>query len=142
MLAAAPLAAGSVLVWTLALGLAGAVLGCVLAVALRPGFGVDALGYHLPDVLGWLRSGHAGSVLRLNYDVPYGYYPITNEVPLTWTLGISRSFAPLAIWSPVLAALALLALWSLLGRRGLRSRRCRSSSRGSTWPARGPTCRR
>lgn len=99
---------------SVALALAGAAAGCMLEVARQPGFDSDALGYHLPAVVGWLHSGHAGAVQSFSYDFPVGYYPVTNEVLLTWVLGISRSFAPLAAWSTAVAALALLALWRLL----------------------------
>jgi hypothetical protein len=99
---------------TLALALLGVAAGSILDVARQPGFNVDALSYHLAGVIGWLHSGHAGSVQSFSYDFPVGYYPVTNEVLLTWVLGISRSFAPLALWSTALAALALTALWRLL----------------------------
>jgi hypothetical protein len=98
----------------LALALLGVAAGSILDVARQPGFNVDALSYHLADVIGWLQSGHAGSVQTFSYDFPVGYYPVTNEVLLTWVLGISRSLAPLAVWSTALAALALTALWRLL----------------------------
>lgn len=97
-----------------ALALAGAAVGCMLEVALEPAFDTDAIAYHLPDVIGWLHSGHAGAVQTFGYDYPVGYYPITNEVLLSWVLGISRSFAPLAAWSTAAAALALLAMTRLL----------------------------
>jgi hypothetical protein len=99
---------------TVALALAGVVAGSILDVARQPGLNVDALSYHLADVIGWLHSGHAGAVQTFSYDFPVGYYPVTNEVLLTWVLGISRSFAPLAVWSTALAALALTSLWRLL----------------------------
>jgi hypothetical protein len=98
----------------LALALVGVAVGSVVEVARRPGFGIDALSYHIPDVVGWLHSGHAGAVQTFTYDYPVGYYPVTNEVLLTWVLGISRSFAPLAVFSTAMAGLALLALWRLL----------------------------
>ncbi|MDQ6605115.1 MAG: hypothetical protein M3Z06_01035 [Actinomycetota bacterium] len=98
----------------LVLTLMGLAAGAIAEVARRPGFGLDALEYHLPDALGWLHSGHAGAVQTLRYDIPVGYYPITNEVLLSWVLGISRTFAPLAAWSTAVVALLLLALWRLL----------------------------
>lgn len=96
------------------LAVTGAAAGCMLEIARQPGFDSDALGYHLPAVVGWLHSGHAGAIQSFSYDFPVGYYPVTNEVLLTWVLGISRSFAPLAAWSTALAALALLGIWRLL----------------------------
>jgi hypothetical protein len=94
-----------------ALALAGVAAASILDVALDPGFNVDALSYHLADVMGWLHSGRAGAVQTFSYDFPVGYYPVTTEVLLTWVLGISRSFAPLAVWSTAIAALALAGLW-------------------------------
>jgi hypothetical protein len=96
------------------LGLVGLAAGCVLEVAREPAFSLDSVEYHLPDVLGWLHSGHAGAVQAFSYDFPVGYYPVTNEVLMSWALGISRSFAPLAAWSVAFAALTLLGLWRLL----------------------------
>lgn len=98
----------------LVLGLAGLGLGCVAEVAVAPAFGVDAVSYHLPDAIGWLHSGHAGAAQTFSYDIPFGYFPVTNEVLLTWGLGISRSFAPLATSSVAFAGLTLVALWRLL----------------------------
>lgn len=97
-----------------ALALAGIAAAAVFEVGRQPGFDVDALSYHLADVVGWLHSGHAGSVQVFSYDFPVGYYPVTNEILLTWLLGISRSFAPLAAWSTAIALLALTSLWRLL----------------------------
>jgi hypothetical protein len=103
----------------LALALAGVAAASILEVALQPGFNVDALSYHLADVIGWLQSGHAGAVQTFSYDFPVGYYPVTNEVLLTWVLGISRSFAPLALWSTALATLTLVAIWRCLRLLGV-----------------------
>ncbi|MDQ6805518.1 MAG: hypothetical protein M3065_11260 [Actinomycetota bacterium] len=103
----------------LALALAGVAAASVLEVAQQPGFNVDPISYHLADVIGWLHSGHAGAAQTFSYDFPVGYYPVTNEVLLTWVLGISRSFAPLALWSTAAAAFALLALWRFLRLLGV-----------------------
>jgi hypothetical protein len=105
-----------------ALALLGAAAGCVVEVAIEPAFDVDAVSYHLADVFGWLHSGRAGSVQTFSYDFPVGYYPVTNEVLLTWVLGISRSFVPLAAWPTALLALTLLALWRLLALLAVPSR--------------------
>lgn len=96
------------------LAAAGAVAGLIVEVAVEPGFDIDPLTYHLVDVFGWLHSGHAGTAQTYEYDLPLGYYPVTNEILLTWVLGISRSFAPLAVWSTGIALLGLLAFWRLL----------------------------
>jgi hypothetical protein len=101
-----------------ALAAIGVAVAAAIEIAVEPAFGVDVLTYHLPDVIGWIHTGHTAAVQRLSYEVPYGYYPITNEVLLTWVLGISRSFAPLALFSPAIAGLILLGLWSALRRLG------------------------
>jgi hypothetical protein len=94
--------------------LVGVAAASIIEIGRSPGFDVDALSYHLAEVVGWLHSGHAGKVQSFSYDFPVGYYPVTNEVLLTWLLGISRSFAPLAVWSTAVATLALAATWRLL----------------------------
>jgi hypothetical protein len=98
----------------LALTVVGVAAGCVVDAARQPALDVDAVSYHLADVVGWLHSGHAGSAQTFSYDFPFGYYPVTNEVLLTWVLGISRSFAPLALWATAIVALGLLAVWRIL----------------------------
>ena len=92
----------------------GLLAGCSIEIARQPGFDVDALSYHLADVVGWVHSGHAGTAQTFSYDFPVGYYPVTGEVLLTWVLGISRSFAPLALWSPFFWGLGALGTWRLL----------------------------
>ena len=96
------------------LAAAGGLAGLILEVAVEPGFDIDPLTYHLVDVFGWLHSGHAGTAQTYEYDLPLGYYPVTNEILLTWVLGISRSFAPLAAWSTGVAVVCLLAFWRLM----------------------------
>jgi hypothetical protein len=98
----------------LALALVGLAAGLAFEIAYEPGFGNDALNYHLADALGWIRSGHAGAVQTFSYDLPYGYYPITGELLFTWVIGISRTFAPIALCSPLILGVTLLGLWRVL----------------------------
>ena len=56
--------------------------------------GVDALVYHLTEIVTWARTGHPGQVVTVTQEFPVGYYPVTNEVLLAWGTGIARSFAP------------------------------------------------
>lgn len=99
-----------------AFALAGVAVGCIVEVARQPALNLDALSYHLADVVGWLHSGHAGAVQTFSYDYPVGFYPITNELLVAWILGISRSLGPLAVFSTAISALGLLAVWRLLVR--------------------------
>jgi hypothetical protein len=96
-----------------ALAALGVAAGALLEVAKLPGFDVDTLSYHLPDAFGWIHSGHAGTVQTFSYDFPVGYYPVTGEVLLSWLLGVSRSFAAVALLSVGAASLSLLGLWRL-----------------------------
>lgn len=90
--------------------LAGAGLGAAAALLYRPGLGYDSLVYHLPEALGWLQSGHPGTVDFVVWNIPVGTYPLTSEVGLAWLLGLGRSFAPVAVLAPALVALAALAV--------------------------------
>ena len=49
-----------------------------------PSIGFDSALYHYGLVAGWIHNGRPGSVLPLSYDIPYGSYPLTDEVALTW----------------------------------------------------------
>jgi hypothetical protein len=80
----------------------------------HPSIGYDSSIYHYVEVAGWVHSGHPGAVLRLSYDIPYGNYPVTDEVFLTWAAGIARSFVPLVLWNPVVFVLLGAALWATL----------------------------
>jgi hypothetical protein len=81
----------------------GALCGAGLAAAvwqlLHPSIGFDSSVYHYAEVAGWIHNGQPGSILSLSYDLPYGNYPVTDEVALTWMAGIGRSFVPLSLWS-------------------------------------------
>jgi hypothetical protein len=83
----------------------------------HPSIGYDSSLYHYVEVAGWVHSGHPGSVLALSYDIPYGSYPVTDEVLLTWAAGIARSFVPLVLWNPAVFVLLGVAAWVTL--RGL-----------------------
>ena len=90
---------------------------CAWLVA-NPTIGIDAALYHLNDVAAWVQNGRPGSTVSLSYDLPFGSYPLTNEVALAWIAGISRGFAGPTLWSPSLYVLLLAAGW--VGLRGLR----------------------
>ncbi|MGI8558496.1 MAG: hypothetical protein ACR2ND_09335 [Solirubrobacteraceae bacterium] len=80
----------------------------------HPAIGYDSSLYHYPDVAGWIVNGRPGSALRLSYDIPYGNYPMTDEVALTWGAGLARSWLPLALWEPGLTVLMAAGTWLTL----------------------------
>ncbi|MDQ6605117.1 MAG: hypothetical protein M3Z06_01045 [Actinomycetota bacterium] len=96
----------------------GAVAGAAVALALtilhRPAPGYDGITYHLPEVVGFVQSGHPGAVLQFYYGLPVGNYPLTNEVLTAWMTGLSRGFAALTLWSPASALLLAAAGWLAL----------------------------
>jgi hypothetical protein len=104
--------------WRLAVAALGGAFAAWVAWQLRyPSIGFDSAVYHYPEVAGWIQNGRPGSVLRLSYDIPYGNYPLTDEVVQTWGAAIARSWVPLALWNPamllVLAGAGWLALRNL-----------------------------
>ncbi len=103
----------------LALGaVAGAGLAWTAWVLRHPGLAIDPLSYHLPESIIWAQKGTPGSVERLQYDFPQGTYPVTNELLVAWLVGIARTSAPALVWTPAMAALAVLAGWTGLRRLG------------------------
>ena len=84
-----------------------------------PAVDIDSVGYHLPQVAGWIGNGRPGSVLPI-YDgvLPVGNYPLSNEVLVSWGMGIERGFAWASLWAPLLLALLVLAGWGALRRLG------------------------
>jgi hypothetical protein len=80
----------------------------------HPAIGFDSAVYHWTEVASWIHNGRPGSILSVGYDFPFGNYPLTDEVVLTWAAGISRSFVPLALWNPLLLLLLLGASWLAL----------------------------
>ena len=103
----------------LAVGALAGVFAAWLAWQLRfPSIGFDSAVYHYPDVAGWIANGRPGSQLELSYDIPYGNYPLTDEVGQTWGAAIARSYIPLALWNPAMLVVAGAATWLTL--RNLR----------------------
>jgi hypothetical protein len=94
--------------------LAGAGAAWVASELRYPSIGFDSTTYHYAMVAGWIQNGHPGSILTVGYDLPFGNYPLTNEVALTWSAAISRSFVPLSLWSPATFLLFGTASWLTL----------------------------
>jgi len=96
----------------------GLAVGWTAWLVVYPYLGVDALAYHLTEIVTWAHTGHPGQVVTVTQEFPVGYYPVTNEVLLAWGTGIARSFAPAALAGPAALALAATAGWTAL--RALR----------------------
>jgi len=101
---------------------AGALTGALLAFGAwlmrYPGIGQDGLSYHLPAIAGWVQSGSPGAVVDYFDDLPTGSYPITHEVLLSWSVGISRSLVTLTLWPVTTLVMLAVAGWHAL--RSLR----------------------
>jgi hypothetical protein len=98
--------------WRVAVTALGGVGTAWLAWQLRfPAIGFDSAVYHYPEIAGWIQNGRPGSVLRLSYDIPYGNYPLTDEVVQTWGAAIARSWVPLALWNPAMLVVLAGAGW-------------------------------
>jgi hypothetical protein len=82
-----------------------------------PAFDWDGLAYHIPEVVTWVRNGSPGSVVTVFPGYPYGSFPVTNEVLLSWGSGLGRSFVWITIWPGLLFALLAASGW--LGLRSL-----------------------
>ena len=99
--------------------LLGAVAGAWLAWTVwllrYPALGIDSVAYHLPVVVGWVQGGHPGLIESF---LPgyVGNYPLTNELVLSWGMGLAHSFVPASLWSPAMLALLLTAGWAALRR--------------------------
>jgi len=119
----------------------GAVAGAAFALCawmLRyPAIGLDGLLYHGAEVAAWVDSGRPGAVVNLNYALPWGAYPITTEVLLTWGVGIARSWVVVAPW--MLGTLSLLVAAAWLGLRSVGCSR-RTSALGTGALAALPLC--
>jgi hypothetical protein len=86
---------------------AGAFAAWVAWLLRYPSIGFDSTFYHYADIAGWIANGKPGSQLYLSYDIPYGNYPLTDEVAQTWAAAIARSWVSISLWNPLmLAALA------------------------------------
>ncbi|HEY5196453.1 MAG TPA: hypothetical protein VIJ51_05450 [Solirubrobacteraceae bacterium] len=103
------------LITGLAIGLWGAACAWIVR---NPMISLDAAVYHLNDVAAWVHNGRPGSNVNLSYDIPFGSYPLVDEVARAWLAGISRGFAAPTLWTPALYMLLIAAGW--VGLRALR----------------------
>lgn len=77
----------------------------------RPDIAIDGIYYHLPEIAGWVSSGHPGSVEQIHPWLHIGSYPLAHDVLLAWGFGISRSLVPDAFLSLALLLIAAAAAW-------------------------------
>ncbi len=98
--------------------LAGAGLAWLAWAVRYPSLGIDPSVYHYTEVALWVQDGSPGSIERINHDLPFGSYPLTNELLLAWLAGLSRGFVALSLWPAALGLLLGASGW--LGLRALR----------------------
>lgn len=104
----------------LAVGAAAGVLLALVYFFLRhPAVGIDGTAYVLPEIVNWIHSGRPGAEVHPSEDFPTGAYPLTHEILLAWSMGLSRSFVPVALASPAMLALLAAAGWVGLRRLGV-----------------------
>ena len=103
--------------------IAGALTGVAVAyvafVLNHPELGFDGVVYHLPEIALWVHSGHPGAVVTTAQGLPFGAYPLTDEVAIAWASGIARSMVPMTVFTPLTLVLALGA--GVVGLRALRT---------------------
>ena len=97
-----------------AVAAAGAFAAWVAWLLRYPSIGFDSTVYHYADIAGWIANGKPGSQLFLSYDIPYGNYPLTDEVAQTWAAAIARSWVPISLWSPLMLVTLAGAVWHTL----------------------------
>jgi hypothetical protein len=101
-------------------GAAAGVAAAWIAWQLRhPLIGPDALTYHLPIASAWVQNGRPGSVVAVVNGLPFGNYPLTNEVLVAWALAISGSWVAVSVWSPLLFCAVALGGWVALRELGV-----------------------
>ncbi|MCP9488560.1 MAG: hypothetical protein MSC31_01635 [Solirubrobacteraceae bacterium MAG38_C4-C5] len=104
----------------LAVGAAAGVLLALVYFFLRhPAVGIDGTAYVLPEIVNWIHSGRPGAEVQASEDFQAGAYPLTHEILLAWSMGLSRSFVPIALATPALLALLAAAGWVGLRRVGV-----------------------
>ncbi len=101
-------------------GAAAGVVAAWIAWQLRhPLIGPDALTYHLPIASAWVQNGRPGSVVTVLSGLPFGNYPLTNELLVAWGLAVSRSWVVVSIWSPLLLVGVAVGGWVALRELGV-----------------------
>jgi hypothetical protein len=102
--------------WTQATipAVAGLVVAWIVWQLRHPLVGGDGLIYHLPIASAWVQNGRPGSVVNVLDGLSVANYPVTNEVLVSWALGISRSWVVASTWSVLLLVVLGGASWATL----------------------------
>ncbi|HEY5197924.1 MAG TPA: hypothetical protein VIJ51_12950 [Solirubrobacteraceae bacterium] len=100
-------------------GLAGLSVAWIVWQLRYPLIGGDGLIYHLPIASAWVQNGRPGSIVAVLDGLSVANYPVTNEVLVSWGLGISRGWAVSSIWSVVLLVVLAGAAWTTLRTLGV-----------------------
>lgn len=79
---------------------------------------IDAVAYHVPELMSWVHNGQPGSIVLLTYEFPVGNYPVTHEVLAAWVAGISRGTSAVLLLGPASVLLLGAAAWLGLRRLG------------------------
>jgi len=87
-----------------------------------PYVGNDGVTYHLNTVVDFVHSGTPTDLVASTYAFPTANHPLTNELLLSWPIGIARSFVPATLWTPTALVLAGLAAWVGLRALGIAPR--------------------
>ncbi len=95
-------------------GLAGVVVTWAVWQLVHPLVGGDGLIYHLPIASAWVQNGRPGSIVQILDGLAVANYPVTNEVLVSWGLGLSRSWVVGSIWSVVLLVVVAGGAWVTL----------------------------
>ncbi|HWH09933.1 MAG TPA: hypothetical protein VG165_02305 [Solirubrobacteraceae bacterium] len=95
-------------------GLAGLVVTWTVWQLVHPLVGGDGLIYHLPIASAWVQNGRPGSIVNVLDGLSVANYPVTNEVLVSWGLGLSRSWVVGSIWSVGLLVVLAVASWVAL----------------------------
>jgi hypothetical protein len=80
--------------------LAGAWIVWVAWLLRHPSLGFDTVLYHLSEAAVWKGTGHTGGTDLILRGLPVTNYPITDEVFLSWMLGLSHSLVPASLLVP------------------------------------------
>lgn len=103
--------------------LAGAGAGTLLAACAwclwNPVRSFDGMTYHAATVVAWINDGSVFTQPALLHDFPTTAYPVANEMALTWAVALAGTLTPLVLWTPVLAAVLMLAGWTGLRAIGV-----------------------
>jgi hypothetical protein len=112
--------------WVAGGALVGSSIAYVVWLWRYPSLGIDALAYHLPQVVAWVQNGRPGTVREFIDVLPVGNYPQTNEVALAWSAGLARSFSPVAPWNMAMLWLLGGSVW--VGGRSLGAPRAAAAT--------------